>query len=62
MICRGIVFIESESTARKIRSRAPRTREWIMEVSALVRDDVALMVVVAVGRSLRWLDVWLVGR
>lgn len=26
MICRAIVFIENESTARKIRSRAPRTR------------------------------------
>ncbi|CAD1476131.1 unnamed protein product [Heterotrigona itama] len=26
MICPGIVFIENESTARKIRSRAPETR------------------------------------
>lgn len=59
-ICRGIVFIENESTARKIRSRAPRTRVDHGGFGSFAMTPV--VVVVAMGRSLRWLDVWLVGR
>lgn len=61
MICRGIVFIENESTARKIRSRAPRTRVDHGGFGLFAMTP-RLVVVVTVGRSLRWLDVRLVGR
>lgn len=61
MICPGIVFIENESTARKIRSRAPETRvDHGSLASSVMMAEPA--VVVVVGRSLRWLDGWLVGR
>lgn len=58
MICPGIVFIENESTARKIRSRAPETR---VDHGSLA-SSVMMAELVVVGRSLRWLDGWLVGR
>ncbi|KOX71236.1 hypothetical protein WN51_03470 [Melipona quadrifasciata] len=57
MICPGIVFIENESTARKIRSRAPETR---VDHGSLA-SSVMMAELVVVGRSLRWLDGWLVG-
>ncbi|EZA56641.1 hypothetical protein X777_02245 [Ooceraea biroi] len=67
MICRGIVFIENESTAREIRRRPPpRTRAdhgggFIGSFAMMLVVVAVMAVVVVLGRSLWWLDVWTAG-